>query len=80
MMTGFGMGWGGLWMMLFMLLFWILILGGAVWLLAALFPRVRSTHDEERPADTALTILQERYARGELGKEEFEAMRRDLQQ
>jgi len=28
--------------------------------------------------DTALEILRERYARGEIGKEEFDLKRRDL--
>jgi uncharacterized membrane protein len=30
------------------------------------------------PADSALDILQKRYARGEITKEQFEEMRRDL--
>ncbi len=33
---------------------------------------------ERRPSDLALDILRQRYARGELSKEEFETMRRDL--
>ncbi len=32
----------------------------------------------ERAQDRALTILRERYARGEINREEFEARRRDL--
>ncbi len=31
-----------------------------------------------RRADSAVAILRERYARGEIGKEEFEAKMRDL--
>jgi putative membrane protein len=32
-----------------------------------------------RQARTALDILEERYARGEIGREEFEQKKRDLQ-
>lgn len=32
----------------------------------------------ERAQDRALTVLRERYARGEIDREEFEARRRDL--
>ena len=56
-----------------MLVFWGLVIWGLVvgirWL-------VRQGRDE-RP-DRALETLRERYARGEIGKEEFEAKRRDL--
>ena len=66
-------GAGGLVMMFMMLVFWGLVIWGVVvgirWL-------VRQGHDE-RP-DRALDILRERYARGEIGKEEFETRRRDL--
>ncbi|MCL6556108.1 MAG: SHOCT domain-containing protein [Burkholderiales bacterium] len=66
-------GAGGLIMMLTMLVFWGLVIAALVlavrWLLTA----------DRRPGrDTALEILRERYARGEIGREEFEARRRDL--
>jgi putative membrane protein len=66
-------GAGGLVMMLMMLVFWGLPIVGAGlgirWL-------VRQERDER--ADRALDILRERYARGEIDKEEFDARRRDL--
>ncbi|MBI1963955.1 MAG: SHOCT domain-containing protein [Candidatus Rokubacteria bacterium] len=66
-------GAGGVVMMLMMLLFWGLVIAGLVlgirWL-------VRQGRDER--ADRALDILRERYARGEINKEEFDARRRDL--
>jgi putative membrane protein len=77
---GWGMhpGWwmwgaGGLVMMLMMLVFWGLPIVGAGlgirWL-------VRQERDER--ADRALDILRERYAPGEIDKEELDARRRDL--
>lgn len=88
MMWGWHMGYGG-WGMLFMAILWIGFIALGIWLLARLFPGVRhgaprsSTRREGARAagssqDTALQILQRRYARGELTKEEFETMRHDL--
>ncbi len=81
MMMGPGMmGWGGYgfapFMWLLMLLFWALVLGGTALLVVWL---VR----QGRPAETgaprrALDILQERYARGEITREQYEQMKRDL--
>jgi putative membrane protein len=71
--------WGmwGLWgigMMLGMLVFWGLVITGVVlgirWL-------VRQG-SAERKGDRALDILRERYARGEINREEFLARKRDL--
>ncbi|MBI4246096.1 MAG: SHOCT domain-containing protein [Candidatus Rokubacteria bacterium] len=67
-------GAGGLVMMLMMLLFW-----GAV--IAAVIVGIRwlvRQGSSARP-DTAIDILRERYARGEINREEFEALRRDLE-
>jgi putative membrane protein len=66
-------GAGGIAMMLMMLIFWGLIIAGVVvglrWLL-----------NQGRPAsrDEALEILRQRYARGEIDRQEFEARKRDL--
>jgi putative membrane protein len=71
------MGWmGGLWgigMMFMMLLFWVLIIAGLV-----LGVRWFLSQDKERRIDSALEILRQRYARGEINKEEFEAKKKDL--
>ena len=67
--------WGpaGAVMMLMMLVFWALVITGLVLGVRWLARQGR----QERP-DRALDILRERYARGEINKEEFEARRRDL--
>ncbi len=73
---GFGFGW------IFMLVFWGLI----IW---AIFALVRGAtgrgcwgnhwngHGPRR--NDALEILKERYAKGEISKEEFDKMKKDLQ-
>jgi putative membrane protein len=66
-------GFGGVVMMLVMLTFWGLVVTGAVLGIRWLARQGR----EERP-DRALDILRERYARGEITKEEFDARRQDL--
>ena len=68
------MWWGwGLGMMLMMLLFWGLILVGLVLGIRWLIAQGKQT----RP-DSALEILRQRYARGEINREEFETKRKDL--
>jgi putative membrane protein len=67
--------WGvwGLGMMLMMLLFWGVLITGVVlgirWLMA---------QGREPRRDPALDALRERYARGEINREEFEARKQDL--
>ena len=73
---GFGFGWGG--MGIGMLLFWALIIAVVVVLIRRL-GGARSVASEPRLRErTALDILGERYARGEIDKSEFEQKRRDL--
>lgn len=78
MMTGWGMGFGGLGFVL-MAVFWVLIIAAAIWLLGNLFPRSNATHVSGGNENSAADILKQRYARGELSKEEFEAMRHDIE-
>ena len=78
MMTGFGMGFGGY---IWMIIIWVIIIGGGIGLLATLFPRTRTSPDSNAESNgDALAILKQRYARGELSKEEFETIRHDLEQ
>jgi len=73
---GWGMGWfGGI----FMLLFWGAIIVGLF--LAIRWLWVSSAHGTRKSElkDSALEILRQRYARGEIGKEEFEEKKKDLQ-
>ena len=69
------MMWGawGFGMMFMMVLFWVLVIIGIV-----LAIRWLTSQGRERPADSALEILRQRYARGEINKEEFESRKRDL--
>jgi len=72
---GWGWGWGILGVA-HMLLWWVLIILGIAVLAKWLF----STGAQGRPGTggNALDILKERYARGEIGKDEFEQKKRDL--
>ncbi len=73
MMNGFGFGG------IFMILFWVVIIGLGVWLISRLVSRTSGQPPANLPpAESALDILKKRYARGEITKEQFDAMRRDL--
>ena len=67
-------GAGGLVMMLMMLVFWGVVITALV-----LGIRWLARQDHGSRHDSALAILRERYARGEINREEFEARRRDLE-
>lgn len=80
MMYGYGLGSGfGFFGGIFMLVFWILL----IWLVVAF---VRGSnghmgkgccgggrdHDDHKKGDDALEIIRQRYAKGDITKEEFE--------
>lgn len=67
MMWGFG---PGLW---WMPLVWLAFIALVIWLLVVL---VRPT--ERRSDNRAVEILEERFARGEIDRDEFESRRADL--
>ena len=54
-------------------LFWAALVGLAVWAISAWRPR------DDRREPTALDIAKERYARGDISREEFDQIRLDLQ-
>lgn len=74
---GFGLGW--LWMALVPLI----VFGGIIWL----FWSVGNQNDRNRQdglnetgaTQSAMSIVKQRYARGEINKEQFEEMRRSLE-
>ena len=80
-----GPGWGeyhpmwgvwGMWgfiMPVVMLIFWVLVIVGII-----LGIRWLVTNGKKQQPDSALEILRQRYARGEIDKEEFETKKRDL--
>ncbi|MGB2964018.1 MAG: SHOCT domain-containing protein [Anaerolineales bacterium] len=76
MMHGFGFGIGGL---LGMVMVWILLIMGSVWLIKALFSGdINKSSGKINQEEQAIEILNKRYARGELNKEEYEFMKQDL--
>ncbi len=76
--------WGSRWegfgpfMMLPMMLFWILIIVIGILLVRKLW---RESRDDQVPtvSKTALDVLKERYAKGEISKEEFEQIKKDIE-
>ena len=72
-----GFGYGGYEMGIGMLLFWGLIIAAIVVLVRGFGGSSRG-NAPRLPEKTALDILRERYARGEIDKAEFEEKRRDL--
>jgi putative membrane protein len=73
-MDGWGAGWG--WFAMGHVLWWVL-------LLVAIAALVRWTlghgpHRSQGGSDRALDLLRERYARGEIDQQEFEARKRVL--
>jgi putative membrane protein len=63
------LGWGGL---IFPLIFWAAL----IFLFVALFRGSR--RHEETEDNTALDILKQRYAKGEITKKDFEEMKKDI--
>jgi putative membrane protein len=70
MMGGWGMGW-------IMLLFWILVLVGLILIIKWL---LQMTGGDKKLSGSgrAIDILKERYARGEIDKAEYQAIKKEL--
>lgn len=68
--TGSMMGWFGGGLM--MIIFWVLFIALIVWAVREFGGR------NVQSSSRALDILKERYAKGELSKEEFESKKKDI--
>ena len=76
MMGDFGMGWFG---MILMLLFWVLVITGIVFFIRWLVQNTGNRSLSNGNADTqAIEILKGRYANGEITRDEFESMKREI--
>ena len=70
MSDGFGMGFGGG----FMWLFWIFLIIVIIWLVMTMSGRKELSTKQ----NSALDILKERYAKGEIDQQEFVQKRKEL--
>ena len=72
-----GMGWSVMW---FSWIFWLIIIGFIIWGVVSIVNnnRERDQRHYMPPGESALDILKKRYARGEINKEQFEQMKRDI--
>jgi putative membrane protein len=77
MLSGFGFG--GIVPMILTILFWVAVIALGMWLISGLVSRANSRPPASLPpAGAVLDILNKRYARGEITKEQFDEIRRDL--
>lgn len=68
------MGWGGMWFGWF---FWLVVLIIVIWI--GIKITKRSGKQNSNQTETPLDILKKRYAKGEISKDEFEQMKKDIQ-
>ena len=78
MMGGWGTGWFG---MIFMIIFWGLIIFGLVALIRWLIQNTSSKgHSGIGTGSKAMDILKERFAKGEISRNDFDSMKKKLLQ
>lgn len=68
------MGWGSMW---FGWIFWLIIIAVIVW--AVIKISGNSRRSGQPHSESPMDILKKRYARGDITKEEFEQMKKDIQ-
>lgn len=80
MMQNFGGGWFSFVMsLIFTLLLWLLIIFGIIMLIRWLIKGGRGGSSMDNNDGSAMQILKERYAKGEINKEDFEKMKKNLE-
>ena len=78
MMGGFFGGTMGWISMILGFIFFILIIIGVVFLIVWIVKRATHSGIEDKTGSKALEVLKERYAKGEITKEQYENMKKDL--
>lgn len=84
--AGYPMGWHYMWgsvgigMFIFMMVFWVLIIAGIVALVRWIWTGGAAHHRFERRESEALEILKARFAKGEIGEEEFQTKQKILRE
>ncbi len=64
------------WMWIIMVIFWIIVIGLIVWGITAFARRPHEMWGQ--PRSNAMDIARERYAKGEITKEQYEQIKKDL--
>ena len=78
MMGGFFGGGMGCISMILGFIFFILIIVGIILLIVWLVKRLTHSGIEDKTGSKALEVLKERYAKGEITKDQYESMKKDL--
>ena len=80
MMYGWNGNWG--WMLLFMILntaLWIGLIGVLIWAVSRLFTQRGPSTGQPQSGPSAMEILRQRFARGEIDEATFDRMRQQLE-
>ena len=80
-MGGQGFGFGGTWGIvgwIISMLFFLLIIVGSILLVWWLVRQFSHPTTQAAPASRSMEVLRERYAKGEISKEQFEQIKKDL--
>ncbi len=64
-----GLGW----------IFWVIILAVIIWAVVKIVNTSKNNQQRTSSQETPLEILKKRYASGEISKEQFEQMKKDLE-
>ena len=78
-MMGYGIWSGiGLWQMFVPLIFWVLVIGGFILLLRYALKDKKGSSSAGGSGDSAMETLRMRFAKGEITKDEFAIMKKEL--
>jgi putative membrane protein len=73
-------GYGGWFMGIINIIFWIAVIIGIIYLIKFISSSSKQSTQESKRGDSALDILRERYAKGEINREEFEEKKKVLKE